>query len=141
MATIFPLIGDVPTPKAGSVALPLAREFARDPATGKTVWRGPVPVIVTGIDAVLSWAFGALKTVRRRYAIYDKDFGCELELLFGHACSSEVKTVEAARMVRDALTVNPYITDVRDVDVDFNNGTLAISCVLITIYGEAAINV
>ena len=45
-------------------------------------------------------------------------------------------TAEAPRMVRDALLINPYITDVSDISVDFAGDTLAISARLKTIYGE-----
>lgn len=139
MSSIFPLLGDSPAP-AMSEALPLAREIARDPATGQTTWRGGSPVIATGLDAVRSWAFAALATVRCRHPIYSRDFGCEADRLIGHAYTQEVKTVEAARMIRDALTVSPYVTDVQDVDVSFEGTTLTIGCRLITIYGEVVLH-
>lgn len=144
MASIFPLIGDTPAPTAQAETLPLAREFARDPSSGMTIWRGSAPklepVIVTGLDAVLSWAYAALATVRCRHPIYSRDFGCEIEQLIGHAYTGDVKTVEAVRMVRDALTVSPYVKDVRDVAVDFAGNTLSINCILESIYGEAEVH-
>ena len=144
MASLFPLIGDTPAPTAQTETLPLAKEFARDPKTGRTVWQygaqGYAPVIVTGLQAVLSWAYAALATVRCRHPVYSRDFGCEIEQLIGHGYTSDVKTVEAVRMVRDALTVSPYVKDVHDVAVDFAGNTLSISCILESIYGEAEVH-
>ena len=141
MSPLFPLIGDTPAPAAQTQTLPLARELARDPASGRTIWRSGAPVVVTGLSAVLSWAYAALATVRCRYPIYSRDFGCELEHLIGHAYTQDVKSVEAVRMVHDALTVSPYVKDVRDVDVDFSDSTLSIGCVIETIYGEETVHV
>lgn len=135
---IFPLLNDSPVPVTENM-LPQACEIARDPETGQTIWRDGAPVIAYGIDAVLSWAYAALATVRCRHPIYSRDFGCEVERLIGRSYTAEVKRVEALRMVRDALLVSPYITDVRSVAVDFAGTTLAIRCVLDTIYGEALI--
>ena len=141
MSTIFPLIGDTPAPTAQAETLPLAREFARDPESGRTIWRNGAPVIATGLSAVLSWAYAALATVRCRHPIYSRAFGCEIEQLIGHAYTQDVKSVEAVRMARDALTVSPYIKDVRDIVVDFVGNTLSIGCVIETIYGEADMHV
>lgn len=137
--SLYPMINDSPAPGA-EPALPLAREIARDPLTGKTIWQEGAPVIVTGLQAVQSWAYAALATVRCRHPIYDATFGCEATSLIGRRYSQDVKQVEAARMVRDALQLSPYVTDVRDVEVDFSGSALSISCTMETIYGEAVIN-
>lgn len=41
--------------------------------------------------------------------------------------------------MREALAPNPYITDVRQVDVSFQGTKLTISCQVSTIYGEAEV--
>lgn len=51
-----------------------------------------------------------------------------------------MKESEAVRYVRDCLTVNPYITDVRQISVDFSGSTIAICCAVDTIYGEVEVN-
>jgi hypothetical protein len=134
---IYPFFDQSPTPAA---ALPLAREVARDPVTGHTVWRGGNPVIVTGADAVASWASAALRTERCRHSIYSAAFGCEVESLMGRAWSEAVKSVEAPRMVTDALTASPYITGVADLQVSFSGSRLQICGTLKTIYGEVHID-
>ena len=131
--SLFPILGDNLTAEAAQ--LPLYAEVMAD-GHGMPVFRGGSPVIVTGADAVRLWAMTALRTARYRFEIYSQNFGCELENLVGRDCSGEVKTAEAPRMVRDALLINPYITDVSDIAVDFAGDTLAISARLKTIYGE-----
>ena len=44
------------------------------------------------------------------------------------------------RYVRQTLTENPYITDVKEVSVSFTNDVLSISCILNTRYGEVKVN-
>lgn len=135
---IFPFFFENDTPAARR--LPLAKEIARDPVTGKTLWRGGSPVLVTGLEAVVSWAQAALRTVRCKHPIFSQDFGCEAESLIGRAWSDAVKNAEAPRMVRDALTASPYITGVEDLSVTFCGNRLEISGTLKTIYGEASLH-
>ena len=135
--SIYPFFEESAIPAA---ALPLAREVARDPATGRTVWRGGSPAIVTGTDAVASWAQAALRTARCRHSIYSAAFGCEAESLIGRVWSEAVKSVEAPRMVIDALTVSPYITGVGDLQVTFTGHRLQIAGKLKSIYGEVRLN-
>ena len=134
---IFPFFEDA---AASASALPLAKDVARDSVTGKTLWRGGKPVLVTGREAVASWAQAALRTVRCKHPIFSQNFGCEAESLIGRAWSDAVKNVEAPRMVRDALTASPYVTGVEDLAVTFCDNRLEISGTLKTIYGEVRLN-
>lgn len=140
MNSIFPFYTETGASSAGS-SLPPAKEVARDPKTGKTIWRGGSPVIVTGLEAVAAWAIAALRTARCRHGIYSDRFGCEADRLIGCGYSEAVKTAEAPRMVRDALKACPYIRNVEDLAVDFQDGKLAISGRLRTIYGEVRLDV
>lgn len=133
------MLGDNLAP--ASRELPLYREILADEETGLPVFRGGAPVIVEGAEAVRLWAMTALRTVRYRYEIYSQNFGCELESLIGQHFSDDVKTAEAPRMVREALLVNPYISEVADVAVSFSEGTLQISAAVKTIYGEVTVHV
>lgn len=135
--SIFPILGD--NLAAESRALPPYREIMADPDTGLPVFRGGVPVVAEGAEAVRLWAATALRTVRYRHEIYSQNFGCELESLIGQEFSDDVKTAEAPRMVREALLVNPYISDVSGIAVDFADGTLQISATVKTIYGEVTV--
>ena len=44
------------------------------------------------------------------------------------------------RYVRDCLMINPYITDVRQIAVEFGGSTLSIRCAVDTIYGEVQVD-
>ena len=45
------------------------------------------------------------------------------------------------RYVRECLSVNPYITGVRQIAVDFSGARLSLSCAVDTIYGEVKVDV
>lgn len=135
--SLFPMLGSsVPQP---SQTLTLYREIMSDPDTGLPVWKNGKPVEVEGAAAVRLWAMTALRTMRYHHAIYSGQFGSELSTLMGQGRSSDIKTAEAPRMVREALLVNPYVSEVSDIVVDFADDELQISATLKTIYGEVRV--
>lgn len=121
--------------------LPMAKEVAWDFTSGIPIYSGGRPVIVTEAEAVKVWCWRALKTARFRHDIYTWDYGCEVESLVGRPFTDQGKESEAVRYVREALKPNPYIKDVRQVDVTFRDTTLTISCTVTTIYGEVQVHV
>lgn len=131
---LFPMIQ--PRVDASSGVLPLYKEVKWDFAAGQPVFQKGEPVYVTGVEAVKVWIWKALKTQRARYEIYTWDFGSEIETLMGQNFSEETKKAEAARYVREALEINPYITDVNVNDISFDRGDLCIKAFVNTIYGE-----
>jgi len=140
LTDIFPIIQpEVEAPKAAR--LPLCREAAWDYERGIPVFSGGQPLEVTGAEAVKVWAWKALKTARRRFPAYTWGYGCEAERLIGKPFDEGVKRSEAARYVREALQINPYITGVRSVDVSFEGSALAIQCEISTVYGEVTVRV
>lgn len=138
MTDLFPIIQPEAEPTVQE-KLPLCREVAWDFARGIPIYAGGRPVEVTGLEAVTVWIWKALKTARFHHNIYTWDYGCEAESLIGKAFTAQVKESEAVRYVREALAPNPYITDVRQVDVSFQGTKLTISCQVSTIYGEAEV--
>ena len=140
MTDLFPIIQPEAEPTVQE-KLPLCREVAWDFTRGIPVYAGGRPVEVTGVEAVKVWIWKALKTARFHHDIYTWDYGCEAESLIGKAFTAQVKESEAVRYVREALAPNPYITDVRQVDVSFQGTKLTISCQVSTIYGEAEVAV
>lgn len=139
--SLFPLIeqpdvGELTT----SDGLPLYREVDWDFQTNKPVWKGGDPVFVTGARAVLVWAWNALHTERFAHDVFSTDYGLDGESLLGQAYSSEVREAEAIRIVRETLQVNPYITNVTQVDVKLEGSTLHVSFKLTTIYGEVTVD-
>ena len=99
------------------------------------------PVIVSGKEAVLVWAWKALHTSRYRYEIYSWDYGNETETLIGKPFSDELKQAEAERYIRECLLINPYITEVETIKVEFDGNRIKLECIIHTVYGEVTINV
>lgn len=140
MSGIFPAV----QPEAvttDAAPLPLCREIAWDFSIGTPIFSGGKPVEVTGAEAVKVWAWKAIKTARFRHEIYTWDFGCQAEELVGQPFTPAVKESEAVRYIREALAPNPYITEVRQVNVTFSGTKLTVSCAIATIYGEVEVNV
>lgn len=140
--TLFPMIQ--PEAEADTSVqddFPMYREVAWDYENNKPIYKNGSPVIVEGAEAVKVWAWNALHTVRYRYEIYSWDYGNEAESLIGQPYSQELKESEAARYVQECLEVNPYITGVSDISVEFNSDTLKIAASISTIYGKVTINV
>ena len=116
--------------------LPLYREVAWDYQQNCPIFRRGEPVIVTGKEALKVWIYKALLTARYRYEIYTKDYGSEFESLIGQAYTPMLKEAEAPRYLRECLIINPYITDIKHIEVSFSDGTLTVSGLAETIYGE-----
>ena len=94
-----------------------------------------------GAEAIKTWVWKALVTERARYEIYSWNFGSEVESLIGQPYTDELKRAEAVRYVREALEINPYITEVTAASVDFDNGVLTIDVTVDTVYGEVQAHV
>lgn len=133
--SIFPVI-DPQTDQTGGEALPLYREVAWDFVNDVPIFQGGCPRIVEGREALKVWIWRALRTARYRYDIYSQDYGSEYETLLGQAYTDTIKTAEAPRYFRECLLVNPYITDTRNIQVDFERAKLAVQGAAITVYGE-----
>ena len=135
---IFPMIQ--PKVTVSVSPLPMAKEVAWDFEKDLPVIQKGEPVFVEGANAVAVWAWNTLHTVRYRHPIFTWQYGCELERLIGQPYSADTKKAEAIRYVRDALIASPYITDVKDITVDFSHeGTLTVSCQIETVYGPLTI--
>lgn len=135
--SLFPLIGASDGEEGGG--LPLAREVSWDFDRDQPIWRGGNPVIVTGADAVLVWAWNAIRTERYRHDVFSHSYGQDLSALVGKAYSDEIRQAEAMRCIREALTVNPYIESVEQIALDFADSELKLSFSMKTIYGEVQI--
>ncbi len=138
--TLFPLINAPDEAGQASGVLPLYREIAWDFETDRPRWRNGSPIWVTGAQAVATWAWNALHTVRGHLVLFTRSYGCELQELTGRPYTSEVKEAEAVRYVRECLQENPYISDVRQVEAHFSGSALSLHCVINTIYGEVSVD-
>jgi len=120
---------------------PMYREVKWDFENNCPIYKNGEPVMVEGKEAVMVWAWNALHTERFRYEIYTWNYGNETDSLIGQNFSEELKQSESARYVKECLLINPYITDVKNIEVNFDDKTLSIKGTLVTIYGEVNINV
>lgn len=139
MTDLFPIIQ--PEVVQEETELPLYREVKWDFEKGGPVFRGGEPVVAEGAEAIKTWVWKALVTERARYEIYSWNFGSEVESLIGQPYTDELKRAEAVRYVREALEINPYITEVTAASVDFDNGVLTIDVTVDTVYGEVQAHV
>lgn len=137
--TLFPSIQ--PQTAEGEKEMPLFKEVKWDFVNNIPIYKGGSPMIVSGKEAVVVWAWKALHTPRFRHEIYTWDYGNEVESLIGQPFTEELKQSEAARYVEECLLVCPYISSVSDVTAAFADGNLKIQASLKTIYGEVEVNV
>lgn len=137
--TLFPSIQ--PQVITSNTKHEIFKEVKWDYENNIPVFKNGSPVIVSGKEAILVWAWKALHTPRFTHEIYTWDYGCEIESLIGQPFTEELKISEAARYVRACLLISPYIIDVSDVEVIFGDSKLSISCTLKTVYGEVSLDV
>ena len=136
---LFPIIQ--PQTSEAVTELKMYKEVKWDFEQNIPIFVNGSPLIISGKEAVLVWAWKALHTPRFRHEIYSWDYGSEAESLIGMPYSEELKQSEVARYVRECLLVNPYITGVNNVSATFSGETLSITCTIETIYGEVSISV
>ena len=139
MSALFPIFS-TPTAAQGG-QLPLYTDVAMDYDAGTPLWEGGNPVVVTGLEAVKSWAWRAIDTARYRYPCFSWSYGCELEALIGQPYQADTKRSEAERYVKEALLVSPYIQAVRVSDTCFEGSTLHMTVELTTVYGDSQFSI
>ena len=137
--SIFPMIQPIVDETNEVQTLPLAREVAWDYENDVPVYRRGEPVTVTGKEAVKVWIWNAIHTERYRYMIYSGAYGSEFHSLIGKAYTPNLKTAEAPRYLRECLLVNPYITAVNNITVEFADARLTVQGAAETVYGEVPI--
>lgn len=136
--SLFPFFGDIQT-DSDTDALPIYRELSWDFQNNIPIVERGDFVIATGIAAIKTWAFKAMKTERFRHRIYSWDYGCEMEKLIGESFTPNLTKAECVRYIKEALLIHPYITAVSAVSVSFSAGKLSIAAKLETVYGETEV--
>jgi len=86
---------------------------------------------IDGLRAVVQAAYLALQTPRYKHLIYTWQYGSELEALIGK--DEAFVLSESRRMIKDALSVDNRITDIRD----FYYIDKTVYFTIDTIYGSA----
>ena len=137
MSGIFPFInGDDGLLEASSNNLPVYKECAWDFVKDEAIFVDGSPKIVYKNEAIKVWIYKAIKTNRYQHEIYSWDYGCEIESLIGKGFEFGFIKSETKRYVEEALLINPYITKINKIDVEFNKDVLTAYVDLETVYGR-----
>ena len=83
--------------------------------------------IVDGREAIKQAVIKVLITERYRYAIYDDDYGSELDDLIGSDASLDLLETEVPRVIEEALLYDDRITDVYDFELTREGDRLNVS--------------
>ena len=114
-------------------------DVAWDYVADKPIYMNGEPVIVTGLEAVKSWAYRALRTRRYSQVQHSWLYGNDLQELVGQMWQPETKIAEARRYVEECLKQNPYIKGISNFTAEFSDDTVRISFMLETEYGNTEI--
>ena len=135
--SIFPFInGDNGLLEVSNNNLPLYKECAWDFVNDRAIFIDGSPKIVYGNEGIKVWIYKAIKTNRYQYDIYTWDYGSEIESLIGKGFQIGFIKSETKRYIEEALSVNPYITKINKIDVDFKKDVLTAYVDLETVYGR-----
>ena len=113
----------------------IPREYGIDFETGQLSGK-----MVEGYDALLVWAWLALRTPRYPPHIYSEDYGQEYENLVGKSYSEELTDSELERMTEECLTENPYITGIENFSCIKQEEKITLTFRLITELGDGEVN-
>src|SRR5690606_8256358 len=107
--------------------LPMAKEWAWDFEELDFKARDGKMYQVEGKEAVKIWLWKIFQTPRYRYLIHSWDYGHELENLIGQGSQSFIKA-EAERLIKEAIwpTLNGYVEDIKNLEIDLVNDGLGI---------------
>lgn len=111
------------------------KEYEIDFETGQLTGR-----IVTGLEAILVWAWLALNTAKYRYIQYSWDYGHELDTLIGQASNENLET-SVQTMLEECLLLNEHITGVGILEFNIEENKVAGKIKIITDYGEGELDV
>ncbi|MGL5655351.1 MAG: DUF2634 domain-containing protein [Fusobacteriaceae bacterium] len=125
------------TIEKGNIVYPLYKEMAIN-EEGQILDDRKEIIIVEGIEAIKVWVFKNFKTWRNKYKLYSSSFGTDLYENIGFVYDKTTKQQLMYSEIIDSCKVLPYITNVSNFssDVDYENGNVAISFKITTIYGE-----
>ena len=139
--SIFPFISHNEEEKEVNI-LPTYYEVAWDYETDNIQIVNGNPVIVEGNEAIKVWCYKTLLTPRYDHYIYSWDHGSELQNLIGKSYSRDLTESEAKRYIEEALSMNPYITEVTINSCVFDGDSLNANITVNTIYeGEVNLSV
>ena len=107
----------------------LLKEYAIDFETGEI----NNTQIVTGLDAIAVRVYLTFLIKRGRWFIY-LDHGSHIDTFRGQ--DVDYARLNVMQILREALVDNIYITDVKDVNLYFEDDDITVEFTVISIYGE-----
>ena len=107
----------------------LLKEYAIDFETGEI----SNTEIVTGLDAIAVRVYLTFLIKRGRWFIY-LDHGSHIDTFRGQ--DVDYARLNVMQILREALVDNIYITDVKDVNLYFEDDDITVEFTVISIYGE-----
>lgn len=88
-----------------------------------------------GLEAVKQAVFKILNTERYKYSIYSRNYGIELEHVFGKPVSYAVSEIE--RVIKEALLQDDRITAVKDFSFTFpRKNTVSAQFTVVSTFGS-----
>ncbi|MDP4146522.1 MAG: DUF2634 domain-containing protein [Bacillota bacterium] len=124
-----------------STDLPIPKEFAWDFEKKDFIFENGKYKLVEGTEAIKIWIWKALSTQRYVFSAYSFDYGQEFQEIVGQGLTKEAMQSEAERCIKEALMINPYIDDIKDVSIEIFDGKVNVDFTVTTIYGEVAMSV
>lgn len=88
---------------------------------------GVIGGTINGTEAIKQFIVKAIRTARYRFAIYDDDYGCELDDLIGSDVSLELLETEIPRVIEEALIYDDRVDDVYDFTLTREGDRLDVS--------------
>ena len=121
--------------------LPIFTEYAIDFDTLEPLKNGDRLVELNGNEALKVWIFKALKTKRNSYKIHSDSYGNDLDIHIGTVYQERIKNALIISEIKDCLSVNPYILDCYNFELNYNNhdNNLKVSFNVSTVYGESEV--
>lgn len=122
--------------------LPLFQELDWD-FKRQTFQYGPngAHIVVTGNEALKIWIRKALMVERYRFRAYFDDYGAELERFIGTVPNDTAAGNQVFDYVREALLVNPYITEVTNISAVQEEKQIILTIAVQTVYGNTRIGI
>ena len=112
----------------------IPKEYGIDFRTGQLTGE-----IVEKKEAIKVWIWNCLQTERYRFAIYSWDYGAGIEQYIGKVLTQEYIQTDCESEIREAMLINPWISDITDFTAARHGSELSISFTAITPFGRIAV--
>lgn len=97
--------------------------------------------LVTRNEAIKIWVYKTLLTERYLYRAYFDDYGAEIEHFIGAVPNDDKEAGNLYRYIEEALLVNPYITNVNNINVVQTGKIIKLHLEITTVYGKSTLEI